>query len=111
MTVKFTRRYQIEDLEHLLQATLRPVTPNPGFVLKLRQRLTDPEIPTIRYPNPKTSHYVLLVTASLLGSTFLLLTGSRLVFAILGALGVLHYTRQQNEEKQKVNLKIPWRTA
>jgi hypothetical protein len=100
MTVKITGKHQIDDLERLLQATLRPVTPSPRFVQQLRQHLTDPGIPTIRYPDPKLSHYLLLAIAGLLSSTFLILTGSRLVFAILGALGLLHYSRQQNEQEQ-----------
>jgi hypothetical protein len=100
MTVKITKGYQIEDLENLLQATLKPVTPSPGFVQQLRKRLTEPGIPTIRYPDPKMSHYLLLATATLLSSTFLILTGSRLVIAVLGALGLLHYSRQQNAREQ-----------
>lgn len=100
MSVKLKRGYPIEDIESLLQAALRPVTPNPGFVRQLRKRLTDPGMPTIRYPDSKTYQYLLLAVAGLLSSTFLILTGSRLVFAILGALGLLHYSRQQNEQKQ-----------
>jgi hypothetical protein len=100
MTVQITGRHQLEDLEKMLQATLRPVTPNPRFVRQLRQRLAEPGIPTIRYPDPKWSHYILLAAAGLLSSTFLILTGSRLVIAVLGAIGLLHYSRQQNEQKQ-----------
>lgn len=100
MTVKIKKGYPIEELENLLQATLKPVTPSPGFVQQLRQRLTDPGIPTIRYPDTKTSHYLLLATATVLSSTLLILNGSRLVFAILGALGLLHYSRRRNESDQ-----------
>jgi hypothetical protein len=100
MTVRLSKKDYFEEIENLLYETLRPVTPNPGFVRQLRQRLTDPATPTIRYPTPKISHYILLVTAGLLSSTFLLLTGSRFVLAIVGALGMLHYSRQQTEEKQ-----------
>jgi hypothetical protein len=102
MPVKTRRGTPIEELESLLQATLHPVTPNPGFVQGLRTRLEDPGFVTIRYPDPKVSHYLLLAAAGLLGSTFLILTGSRLVIAILGALGLLHYSRQQHAAKPVV---------
>jgi hypothetical protein len=103
MTVADHRKHQIEELEKLLHKTLRPVNPRPEFARQLRQRLSEPALIIVGSPENRKTQYALLIAASLLSSTFLLLNGSRLVLAILGALGVLHYAKQQADEKQLVS--------
>ena len=97
------QKYQLADLEKLLASALRPVQPRSDFVKDLRQRLMDHSIPSVAQKRTPTSHYALLVTASILSGAFLLVAGSRAVISFLSALGVLSYMKAKVDGKNIVS--------
>jgi hypothetical protein len=100
MDVPYSSKLKIEELEKILQVSLRPMVPSPDFVRHLRQRLTDYDIPVVQYqPTTQKKQLLLLAIASLISGVFLLLTGSRLILALLGSIGLLQHFRRQAQEK------------
>lgn len=59
------------DIEQILQSTLRPIQPDPGFLGKLNQRLTAPTNVVLEQP-PSRWRGVLLVSIGLFAGLVLL---------------------------------------
>jgi hypothetical protein len=90
---------EIAELESLLDTYLQPVTPRADFVRQLQQRLLDVSRPTVKIPGKNYIKYGLIAGASLAGSLLVVTTGIRAVMAVLGALGIIHFVKQQVDEK------------
>ena len=90
---------EITDLEMLLENYLQPVTPRADFVRQLQKRLLDVSRPTVKIPGKNYLRYGLIAGASLAGSLLVVTTGIRAVLAVLGALGIIHFVKQQVDEK------------
>ena len=83
MKVSEVNKEELEDLEQLMQTSLPPVNPRPEFVHQLRQRLTDPLLPTVRFPRIVTSQFFLLIAVGIISGVIFILTASRLVKGLI----------------------------
>lgn len=92
--------HELTDIEALLAATLQPVRPRPEFVFQLRQRLTDPTVPSITMPTDKAGQYLILALASGIGGAFMLVMNMRAMLSFLSALGLLQFIKRQLEQKR-----------
>jgi hypothetical protein len=94
------QKHQLADLEELLASTLKPVQLRPQFVRELRHRLMDTSIPSVVEKRVPTSHYALLVIASIISGTFLVVAGSKAVATFLGTLGVLSFMKSKVDQQR-----------
>jgi hypothetical protein len=94
MDVPYSTKLKIDELESLLQASLRPIVPSQDFVRQLKQRLAA-DVPGVHYPPRQRAHLFLLVFASLVSGVFLFLTGSRIILALIGSIGILLNLKRQ----------------
>jgi len=83
MKVSQVNKEGLEDLEQLMQTSLPSVNPRPEFVHQLRQRLTDPLLPTVRFPRKVTSQFLLLIAVGVISGVIFILTASRLVKGLI----------------------------
>ncbi len=107
MNKESTRKFNLEDIEAILEGSLQQVSPRPEFVRKLRQRLIDFSRPTVDVPKINSFQYVLLALAGIAGGALFLVTGTRAVLSLLGALGVVHYLRKQQDEQKHFSTSGP----
>jgi hypothetical protein len=90
---------EIAKFESLLESYLQPVTPRADFVRQLRRRLLDVSRPSVKIPGTNYIRYGLIAGASLAGSFLVVATGIRAVMTVLGALGIIHFVKQQVDQK------------
>jgi hypothetical protein len=70
-------------IEKLMVSSLQPVDPRPEFVSGLHERLTDPMSPTVRFTRNYSTHFILLVIATLLSGVIFFLTASRVIISLV----------------------------
>lgn len=71
------------EIEKMMVSSLQPVAPRPEFVTKLRQRLTDPTLPTVRFTHRYSTNFILLILASVLSGVVFFLTTSRVIISLI----------------------------
>lgn len=91
---------KIVKLEGLLDATLKPVAPQQGFIKDLRHNLVGKQEGMLfgRIPH-KTFRMGLLGLGAALSGVVLMIAGLRWVISLLGALGLIQLQRQKNKEQ------------
>jgi hypothetical protein len=93
--------HQLYELEDLLGEILTPVKPRPQFVADLKRQLVEVNLHTsITASEMLNSHRLILVVASVASGAFLLLTGTRLVMTLVGAISALHMLKREGAKKQ-----------
>ena len=83
MTVSQVKKNDLQDFEKLVETSFRPVNPRPEFVQQLHQRLTDPLLPTVRFPRKATSQFLLFISVGVIGGIVFIVTLIRLVKALI----------------------------
>lgn len=73
----------IDNIERMISSSLQRVEPRPEFVEKLRQRLTDPMSPSVRFTRRYSYQFILLVLATLLSGVIFFLTASRMIISLI----------------------------
>ena len=99
-TDSVVEKNQVEQLESVLRAALKPVSPRLEFVARLRQRLDEEYRPVVTYPKENTFQLILLAAASLVSGIFLVLNGVRVVLSFMAALGFWREVRRQSNQKR-----------
>ncbi|HZD56321.1 MAG TPA: hypothetical protein VE136_06345 [Anaerolineales bacterium] len=94
-----TNDHELARFESLLETYLQPVTPRADFVRELHRRLLDVSRPSVKIPGENHIRYGLIAAASLAGSLLVVATGIRALLTVLGALGIIHFVKQQVGEK------------
>ena len=83
MNVSQVNKDGLEDLEHLMQTSFPAVNPRPEFVHQLHQRLTDPLLPTVRFPRKVTSQFLLFIAIGVISGVIFFLTAGRLFKSLI----------------------------
>jgi hypothetical protein len=96
----------VEDMERYLQHSMNPIDPRPEFVKKLRGRLEAPMITVTQRNNMQANQLVILAIASFLGGMLFFFTASRVLIALVGAIGLFKYFYRGNANNQKVAVQI-----
>jgi hypothetical protein len=90
---------EVTELETMLDATLLPITPRPGFVQELRYGLLNYS-PVSISREPKFHERILLVLAGIFSIAFFISMSIQSIVAIIGAISMLHYFRRQTQKKR-----------
>lgn len=100
MKTTVSGHHGIEQVERLLELTLQPVSPRQEFISQLRRQVLRINRPAEHYGRDKNSHYVLLAVASIASATFLLITGTRAVLSLMGAMSMIHLLKKEATAKR-----------
>lgn len=100
MNKNHTSKTNLETFEGMLEGTFQHVSPRPEFVRKLKQQLIGYPRPSVETSKINSLEYILIALVSLAGGTLFLVTGARAVLSLLGALGVVHFLKKQQDEKK-----------
>jgi hypothetical protein len=89
------KQQRLEEMEALLQATLQPLTPRPGFVRQLGDRLKESPLTVTERPQYFRIGTQVLAAIGVVGGLVLLLGNARKVISFFSGLAMQVARRQQ----------------
>lgn len=87
-------------MEAVLENVLHPIVPRPQFVDSLRKGLMDYDFIEQEGDSSLSQQDVIVILAGFFSAAILLSLGIRLLMTLIGAIGIIHYQRRQNNRKR-----------
>jgi hypothetical protein len=99
MGISKRTKLDLEDIEHILQASLQPVKPRNDFVRHLRSLLAEPveRLPVVKVDR---KHVLIFGLATLVSGILIVFTTGRVLLAFGGAIGLARYLKSQSDLRQ-----------
>ena len=94
--------FDFPTIESYLGSALRPIQPRATFVNGLKSKLTTEAL--TRKVGLSTLQYLLIILVGISSTILIILSGTRAIVGVLGALGLLRLASSQQKEKNQVSV-------
>ena len=88
-----------DDVEALLRATLTPVNPRPVYIKDLKTRIVHHQPSGLKVERPGQPHNMLFMLASIASSALLIITGVRMLLALVALFSGMRQVKRQAPRK------------
>ena len=86
----------VDEIEHQLRTSLKPVSPSPDYIEQLHQRLTDASQLQVTFDRNKPIFYIIFGIVGFISFLLITVTTLRLLLSILGILGLVRYAKRRS---------------